>query len=155
MDLPKHLCGEPTRLVHCFLQPNLQSVAASGKLCGTSKRVCCNMTKQMKTETENKTGAESVAKKKKKTKAEITAANIAEGIERKQLSFPQWCAKWGFSDSTGRNMIKAGVGPVLSGVGRLVFVTVEDDAKWWGMWSQEGGRERFKRWSREQRKLRD
>ena len=113
------------------------------------------MTKQMKTETENKTGAESVAKKKKKTKAEITAANIAEGIERKQLSFPQWCAKWGFSDSTGRNMIKAGVGPVLSGVGRLVFVTVEDDAKWWGMWSQEGGRERFKQWSREQRKLRD
>src|SRR5438093_4564923 len=60
----------------CFLQPTLEPVAASGKLCGTSNRVCCNMTKREKTVTENKTGAESAAKKKM-TKAEITAANAA------------------------------------------------------------------------------
>src|SRR5438105_3530224 len=101
------------------LQPSLQPVAASGKLCGTSNRVCCIMTKREKTETENKTSAESAAKTKKKTKGEITAANVAAGVERKQLSFPQWCASRGFSESTGRNLLKAGLGPKRTKVGRL------------------------------------
>jgi hypothetical protein len=89
-------------------------------------------------------------KSKKKTKAERIAALAAEGIEPKQRSFPDWCASRGFSESMGRNLLRAGLGPKRTGVGRLKFVTAEADAKWDVMWSQ-GGEEQFAIWQREKR----
>jgi hypothetical protein len=92
-------------------------------------------------------------KSKKLTKAELIAALAAEGIERKQLSFPQWCASRGFSESTGRNIRKVKLDPKRTGVGRLKFVTPEADAEWFLMW-QQGGEEQFAVWQREQRERR-
>src|SRR5438105_4197205 len=124
MDLPKHLCGEPTSPRSlCFLQPSLQPVAASGKLCGTSNRVCCNMTKKTmtkKTETENKTSAESAAKTKKKTKADIIAAANAAGIARTHYTRDEACAPANMSESQLRILRKLGFGPKETGLGRSV-----------------------------------
>jgi hypothetical protein len=93
--------------------------------------------------------------RKKKTKAEIIAANDADGIERKQWPWERWCGCRGMSVSQGRNLRKAGLGPEVLDIGRLLFVTVEADAKWFVMWTQEGGMEEFKQWSRKQREKRE
>jgi hypothetical protein len=92
--------------------------------------------------------------RKKRTKAEIIAANNADGVERKQWPWERWCGFRHFSVSQGRYLRKAGLAPKIFWMGRLMFVAVEDDAEWYVMWRQ-GGDEKFKQWSREQRKLRE
>jgi hypothetical protein len=47
------------------------------------------------------------------------------------LSFKQWCALGGFSESTGRRIIKSGRGPVFTQLSdRRIGVTVANNRAW-------------------------
>jgi hypothetical protein len=88
------------------------------------------MTKQMKTETENKASAESAAKTKKKNKADIIAAANAAGIARTHYTRDEACAPANMSESQLRILRKLGFGPKETGLGRSVRFPVGPFAAW-------------------------
>jgi hydrogenase maturation factor len=85
-----------------------------------------------------------------KTKAAAAAANIAANIQRNGLSIPEFCASENISESTYRNMRKAGVGPKELRVGRRVIITVEAAAEWRAMFAKPSTQEIFRQFVRRQ-----
>ena len=62
-------------------------------------------------------------------------SNRAEALRQNDdhcvLTFQQWCARNGFSYATGRRLIKAGEGPIVTRLSvRRIGVTVANNRKW-------------------------
>jgi hypothetical protein len=54
-----------------------------------------------------------------------------EADDHRVLSFRQWCELNGFSPATGRRIINAGVGPVITQLSeRRIGITLANNAAW-------------------------
>ena len=55
----------------------------------------------------------------------------AQNDDHRVLNFRQWCELNGFSQATGRRIIKAGEGPIVTQLSmRRIGVTVANNAEW-------------------------
>jgi hypothetical protein len=90
-----------------------------------------------------------------KTKAAAAAANIAANIPRNGLSIPEFSASENLSESTYRNMRKAGVGPNELRVGRRVIITTAAAAEWRAMFAKQSTQDTFRKFLQQQRKRRE
>jgi hypothetical protein len=75
-------------------------------------------------------------KKKKRSPLEaplpFLALNEQSRLHDQQvLSFRQWCALNGFSERTGRRLLKSGQGPIITGLSeKRIGVTVGNNRRW-------------------------